>query len=170
MKQLPEITPRIKVGELLEAYPHLMEILTSCSPAFARLKNPVLFRTVARISTLQQVAVVGGVKLDELVNRLREAAGQDRLNISEDGQDLSLPPGWLDEHPVTHNYDATPLINRGDSPLADILRMAAQLEKSSVLCIHTPFIPAPVIAALKEKGFTVYTGTGNGYVSTYVTP
>jgi hypothetical protein len=45
------ITPQTKVGELLDAYPELESILFELSPAFAKLKNPILRKTVARIAT-----------------------------------------------------------------------------------------------------------------------
>ncbi len=78
-KKTPEmvITPQTKLAELLEAYPHLEQVLMELSPAFRRLQNPILRRTVARISTLQQVATVGGIKTHELVNILRRAVGQE---------------------------------------------------------------------------------------------
>ena len=36
------ISPKTKVGELLEAYPALESVLMSMSPAFEKLRNPVL--------------------------------------------------------------------------------------------------------------------------------
>ena len=59
------ISPKTKVGELLDAYPQLESVLFDLSPAFAKLKNPILRKTVARIATLQQAAAVGGLKTDD---------------------------------------------------------------------------------------------------------
>ena len=56
------ISPKTKVGELLDAYPQMEGVLLDLSPAFAKLKNPILRKTVARIATLQRAAVVGGLK------------------------------------------------------------------------------------------------------------
>ena len=36
------ITPKTKVLELIEAYPHLEEVLIKHVPAFSKLKNPLL--------------------------------------------------------------------------------------------------------------------------------
>jgi hypothetical protein len=71
------ISPKTKVGDLLEAYPELESVLMSMSPAFEKLKNPVLRKTVARVATLQQVSVVGRVNIEEMIRRLRKEAGQD---------------------------------------------------------------------------------------------
>ncbi|WP_158602621.1 hypothetical protein [Proteiniphilum sp. X52] len=40
-----DITPDTKVAELLKSYPELEGIILQFSPAFAALKNPVLYST-----------------------------------------------------------------------------------------------------------------------------
>lgn len=74
------INAKTRIMELIEAYPHLEEVLISYVPAFKKLKNPVLRKTVARIATLQQAAVIGNINTDELVNLLRKEAEPDKLN------------------------------------------------------------------------------------------
>ena len=71
------ISPKTKVGELLDAYPELEHVLMAMSPAFEKLKNPVLRKTVAKVATLQQVSIVGGVNIDEMIRILRNNTGQD---------------------------------------------------------------------------------------------
>ena len=56
------ISPKTKVLQLIEAYPQLEEVLINYLPAFKKLKNPVLRKTVAKITTLQQASIVGNVK------------------------------------------------------------------------------------------------------------
>jgi len=75
MSDRPAITPQMKVGQLLDAYPELEDVLIGIAPEFARLRNPVLRQTVARVTSLQQAAQVGGVGLGDLIARLRAAAG-----------------------------------------------------------------------------------------------
>jgi hypothetical protein len=152
------ISPKTKVGELLDAYPHLESVLLDLSPAFAKLKNPILRKTVARIATLQQAAVVGGLNTDELVNRLRREAGQNELTGETDGDTylLSSPPDWFDTSKITIRFDASPVINSGGSPLQEILSKAKNLQSGEMLEVTTPFVPAPVIDMLKDKGFRVF--------------
>jgi hypothetical protein len=69
------ITPKTKVAELIDAYPQLEQVLISYVPAFEKLRNPVLRRTVARITTLQQAAVIGGANVEDLINHLRKEVG-----------------------------------------------------------------------------------------------
>lgn len=87
-KNKPLITPDTKVGELLTHYPELEESLLQFSPAFAALKNPVLRRTVAQVTSLRQAAKVGNANIVEMVDTLRQAVGQQALgegSLNESG-------------------------------------------------------------------------------------
>ena len=44
------IIPQTRVGEFLEYYPELEELLTSHSPAFQKLQSPVMRRTIGRVT------------------------------------------------------------------------------------------------------------------------
>jgi hypothetical protein len=152
------ITPKTKVGELLDAYPALEEVLIEISPVFAKLKNPILRKTVAKVATLQQAAIIGGMPVEELVNRLRKEAGQEINAVGEDDVDYlsATPPEWFSPDKVTDHFDATRMINAGDSPMNEVLLRAKRLNKSEIFEIRTPFVPAPIIEILIEKGFKVW--------------
>jgi hypothetical protein len=152
------ISPKTKIGELLEAYPQLEEVLIEMSPVFAKLKNPVLRRTVAKVATIQQISVVGGIPLNDIINRLRKETGQlasGEEAISTDSVN-SAPPEWYDEKKIADRFDATPVINAGGSPMAEVLRKAQALNTGEIFELQTPFIPAPIIDMLKGKGFGVH--------------
>lgn len=151
------ITPKTKVGELLDAYPQLEELLVELSPSFAKLKNPVLRKTVAKVATLQQAAVIGNLKVNDLVGRLRQAVGQDESSIDDDSEEplLPVPPQWANHEGLTETFDATPIIDSGGSPMADILTMAKKLGPNQYFVFITPFVPAPIIGMLREQGYEV---------------
>lgn len=75
------ITPATRIGDLLAAHPELEEVLTGMAPAFAKLRNPILRKTVAKVATVEQAARIGGMDLREMVSRLRAAAGQGRSGV-----------------------------------------------------------------------------------------
>jgi hypothetical protein len=50
----PPITKDTRVAALLRDYPETEELLIGMSPAFTKLRNPVLRRSVARVATLGQ--------------------------------------------------------------------------------------------------------------------
>jgi hypothetical protein len=163
------ILPKTRVGELLEAYPQLEEVLFSLSPAFSSLKNPILRRTVGRVATLTQAAAVGGLKVDELVNRLRSEVGQAGISGSEeedDGYIVSESPDWFSSNRIADRFDATPVINDGGSPMAEILQRAGKLENDQILEVRSPFVPAPVLDMLRKKGYKLFAlKTDNGILS-----
>ena len=163
------ISPKTKVGELLDAFPQLEDTLLNISPAFAKLKNPILRKTVARVASLQQAAMVGGVKVEDLVNRLRKEVGQDTLQdmIENSVYIVSEAPCWFKSAPVTVQFDASPVINSGGSPMTEILSISHKLQKGEVLELKTPFVPAPIIDMLKGKGFQTFSLQREGEVLTY---
>ncbi|MDP3024316.1 MAG: DUF1858 domain-containing protein [candidate division Zixibacteria bacterium] len=164
------ISPKTKVGELLDAFPQLENVLLELSPSFAKLKNPILRKTVARIASLQQAAIIGGLKVDELVNRLRKEVGQAAFNEETENSQYILvsPPDWFDAAKVSQRFDASPIINAGGSPMSDILGLTHQLQTGEIFELHTPFIPAPIIDMLKNRGFKVYSVQKSEVVVSYV--
>jgi hypothetical protein len=151
------ISPQTKVGELLDAYPDLEKVLFELSPAFAKLKNPILRKTVARIASLQQAAIVGKLKVDDLVNRLRKEVGQEYLSdIQETESSVNIPPAWFDENKITIRFNAIPIINAGNSPMAEIISQSSLLGDDEIFELKAPFIPAPIIDKLKERGFEAF--------------
>lgn len=152
------ISPKTRIGELLDSYPDLESVLMELSPAFEKLKNPILRKTIARVATLQQVAVVGGLKVDDIVNRLRKEVGQS-AGKSESPDINYMPvdsPDWFDKVKIIKRFDATPVINSGGSPMNEILRQTNLLKPDEIFELQTPFVPAPIIDMLKGKGFKVH--------------
>lgn len=165
------ITPKTRVGELLDSYPELESVLMGMSPAFEKLRNPVLRKTVARVATLQQVAVVGGLNADEIVNRLRGAVGQGTGEEVSSNSDYiaSDIPAWFDQSKIVSRMNATPVINSGASPMTEILQQTNLLKAGEILELTTPFIPAPIIDMLRSKGFKVYCVNKESQVLNYIT-
>jgi hypothetical protein len=164
------ITPKTKVGELLDVYPQLEEVLIDISPSFVKLKNPILRKVVARMASLQQAAIVGNLKVEDLVNRLRKEVGQDLVNdIDENTQYLvDTSPEWFYQAALTNHFDASPIINSGGSPLADVLALTNKLQAGEILELKTPFVPAPIIDLLKQKGFKLFSKREGSDVMTYI--
>jgi hypothetical protein len=171
MTQKISITPKTKVGELLDNFPELEKVLMEMSPAFEKLKNPILRKTVAKVATLQQIAAVGGLKVDDIVNRLRKEVGQD--DDAESGTDseyLSTGiPDWFHEKKIITRMDASPVINSGGSPMNEILSQTNLLNAGEIFELKTPFIPAPIIDMLRKKGFKVHCVKMESHVLSFFT-
>ena len=93
-----EINLQTKVAELLGAYPQLEEQLLKLSPTFAKLKNPILRRTVAKVTSLQQAAKIAGISPARMVQALRKAVGLssgEMMEMEEQlNENMDITPGW----------------------------------------------------------------------------
>jgi len=141
------ITPKTRVAELLDAYPQLEDILIEMAPQFKKLKNPVLRKTIARVTSLQQAAVVGRVPVDKMINELRQIVGQTQLDSSVSESDYfdSEQPGWFSETSVVKQLDARPLLEKGQNPLNVVLKEVQELGSGDIYELTTAFLPAPLV-------------------------
>jgi hypothetical protein len=141
------ITPKTKIFDLLEAYPHLEETLIAQASEFSKLRNPLLRRTIGKVTTLSQAAAVGGLKVETLVNALRREAGQSDLTDSDDHQTdyITRKPNWFSERRVTQTIDVREMLNQGEQPVHEVLSSVKKLKKREILGIMAPFIPVPLI-------------------------
>lgn len=151
------ITPKTKIGEMLDAYPFLEDVLMSISSTFSSLKNPILRKTVGKVATLQQASAIGGLKVEDLVNRLRVAIGLEPLfGSTADSEYLtSENPDWLDPLRIVKSFDARIMISNGESPMNMILDDTNHLKSGEIYELITPFIPAPILDILKSRGFSI---------------
>lgn len=142
----------------MDTYPKLESVLMEMSPAFEKLKNPILRKTVARVATLQQIAVVGSLNVDTIINRLRKEVGQELAEEESNIPDYlsEITPEWFHEKRIVKRFDASPLINSGGSPMNEILQQTKELGKEEIFELTTPFIPAPIIDMLKGRNFSVW--------------
>lgn len=148
------ITPKTKVGELLDSYPELEPVLIKLAPAFKKLKNPILRKTVGKIATLQQAAAVGNISIEILVNTLRKEVGQDSISeATTEGNYLAKKPVWFDKSKITNSFDATTIINSGENPMPQVFSEIKKIDKGEIFELITPFVPAPIIDKLIEKGY-----------------
>ena len=154
-----DITPDTKIGDLLDAWPDLEATLVELSPHFAKLRNPVLRRTVARVATVRQAAVVGGVALGKMINALRAAAGLEPAGgeAADTGDTASVRPGWAADDRVGASLDARPLLEGGENPMGRVLAGLDRLKAGEVFLLVTPFKPAPLIDLAARKGFQSWT-------------
>ena len=146
------LSPKTKVAELLEAYPQLEEALVHLVPAFEKLKNPVLRRTVARITTLQQAAAIGGVKVEELINHLRRAVGQDSLVDEGATAYCTDRPTWFADAHVVAGLDARPMLAAGEQPVNQVIADLNALGQGDIYRLVAPFMPAPLVDKATSLG------------------
>ncbi|MFT7823708.1 MAG: DUF1858 domain-containing protein [Sulfurimonas sp.] len=151
---MEEITLETKIADLLNH--GMKETLININPKFKKLNNPVLRRTVARVATVKQAAVVGGMEPDDLLNRLRAAVGQKTL----EGTETHLPekdifPSWAEQEKAKISLDANQALDRDENPLALANKKLKGLDNGEILEIISDFRPQPLIDEFGKKGFEV---------------
>ncbi len=154
---MKEITLETTIAELLKNYEGMKDTLISINPKFKKLNNPILRRTLAKLATVKQAAIIGGMDSVELLNRLRESVGQEPIQIED--EDISIEgktPSWAKRKPKI-TIDANELLDQDKNPLAEANRLLKSFDDDEILEITSDFRPEPLIAEFIEKGYRVYT-------------
>lgn len=165
------ITPQTKVGDLLDAYPALEEILIAQSPHFVKLRNPILRRTVGKVATLQAAAMTGGVEVSQLVRVLREAVGQDASDVAASPAPATAAgprPAWIDAGRVVAEFDIDEILNNGEHPLARVTAALRGATAGEIVRLTGTFRPEPLVEKLTADGCRVHAEPMAGGWLTYI--
>ena len=166
-----EITPQTMVSDFLENYPELEDKLIEIVPAFKKLKNPILRKTVAKVATLKQAATIGDVPIAELISKLRELAGLKQLDTPEEeiASAGKAKPDWVKKENVKLEYDAYIDLENGIHPAGRVTKEIHDISGDELYLLSTPFVPAPLIQMVEEKGYEVYVeNLGDQMFDTYI--
>jgi len=164
-----EITPHALLGDVLKVYPELEETLINIAPKFEKLRNPVLKETIGNVTTLKQVSIIGAVPLGNLINQLRSRVNQNEIKIEEGENQMSTKPDWVQESFITETYDAIIDLENGIHPVAKVTKDILNLSGNDLYKLITPFLPAPLIKMVEDKGFTTFSETiDENIVYTYI--
>jgi len=139
------ISPKTKVLQLIETYPQLEDVLINHVPAFKKLKNPILRRTVAKIATLQQAASIGNVKVGDLINLLRKEVGQELITDDSDSEYITTKPNWFNERLIVQEFDIREMLAAGEQPVNQVISDLNKMTKATIYKLIAPFLPAPLI-------------------------
>lgn len=64
------ITEKTVIGDLVKEYPFIKEFLFNLSPKFNKLKNPIIFKTMSSVATLEMISERGGLEVQDLIKRI----------------------------------------------------------------------------------------------------
>ncbi len=158
------IGPETTVGALLKAFPALKGVLIDMAPAFAKLRNPVVRRTIAKFATLEQVATIGELNLQVMILKLRVAAGV------EDPGEPQAPPvrntggdsSYLMAGRIVKEIDADSMLERGVHPIGETRQAVSALNAGETVLLRSSFVPQPLIESLRRTGASVHSSTLDG--------
>ncbi|MFO7978320.1 MAG: DUF1858 domain-containing protein [Bacteroidales bacterium] len=154
-----DINVDTRIARLLDDYPELEHPLMEIAPEFKKLKNPVLRKTIARVTSLKQAAAIAGIPASDLVSRLRVIAGLPALELDENHQQdyMGPHPQWLQQQPVHQQYDASQVIRSGNMPLSQIMNDLEKLPSGQLYLLVTPLLPAPLLDKVRQSGYLTWT-------------
>lgn len=164
------ITPKTTVADLLADYPQLESLLIEAAPVFVKLKNPLLRRTIAKVTSIAQAASIANLPVGELVNKLRTAVGQSATATLETKSTTykTQRPGWFNQAVVVETIDIAAMLDNGEQPVHTVLARLNGLAEGEIVAIKAGFLPAPLldkslslgfqhwVSAEELGGFTVY--------------
>ncbi len=146
--------------DVLRRYPQLLEVLIGLSPAFGKLRNPVLRRVQTRLVTVAQAAQIAGLEPAAVVRTLNAAAGQ--VPPPATGADMPelrgapvsvVTAATPSAAPVAVDLDVRPLLARGEEPFRAIMTAARDIPVGQALRLHVGFEPLPLYDLLAKRGF-----------------
>jgi uncharacterized protein (DUF2249 family) len=143
------------------------------APEFKKLKNPILRKTIARVTSLRQASMLAKIPLVEMINRLRSEAGiQEEFMSDETMESLSEEiPSWFSSSKIIQSLDARPMLDKGEQPINKVFTDCKKLKSGEIYELITPFLPAPLIDAAKKKGNLVWVKKeAENFFKTYLTP
>lgn len=168
-----QITPKTKIGPLLDKFPKLEKTLFEMAPEFKKLRNPILKKTIARVTSLRQASAIAKIPLAEMINTLRSEAGiQEEFMTDEETVSLSKEsPSWFSASSIVQSLDARPMLEKGEQPIDRVFADCKNIKVGEIYELTTPFLPAPLIDTARKKGYLTWSEKeGDGIFKTYLTP
>jgi hypothetical protein len=152
------IDKNTKLLDLLNEHPELEEYVISLAPPFKNLKNPILRKTIGRLATLEKAALMGGLKVNDFMNSIREKLGMEKLidTDSDNSEGLNSEPVWIKQS-AAHTINGIEMLEQGIHPLNEVFRLMGEINHGEYVLLVTNFTPVPLIDAMEAKGYTVFT-------------
>ena len=146
-----------KISEVLQEHPDLLDFLIDLTPAFKKLRNPVMRKVQTRLVTVEQAARIAGIDPRVLVRKLNQEAGitpPDSETETISGSATSGDrPEWFGKTQVSQELDVRPMLERGEEPFKLITIAAREVPVGEVLRLIVGFEPLPLYDALGKQGF-----------------
>lgn len=151
----PRVTAETTIARALAADPALLDRLVAFNGRFAKLRNPILRRTMAKLATFADAARVAGVPLPALLDVANGAPAAPRAEPAPAPAPPAAPPAWVAalDRAAAASLDVRPILAAGEDPFARIMGVVAKLAPGTPLILEAPFDPAPLRRVLAQKGF-----------------
>ncbi len=153
------ISPDTRIAALLKADPRALEAIIALSPDFEKLRNPVLRKVMASVTTIAMAARIGGCNVTDFYRALAPlgfmpAGDQPTATPAAEVADSFSPKSLRSEEIET--LDVRPVIASGEDPLQLILAHTKNLPVGHALKVINSFEPVPLLKLLQKQGFDTH--------------
>ncbi|MGC8765556.1 MAG: DUF1858 domain-containing protein [Brevinematia bacterium] len=168
MQEKELIKENDKIYDIVLKYPEVKERLLSISDKFQRLNNPVIFNTVAKLTTVKKASQVAGVYLNELLYELNDAIGlgKEFLEFKKkeiytkketilNKEEQKEKPEWAKD---LSGFEVKDVRDIGE-PFFSVLEFAKSHKSFGII---QNFKPIPLITYLENLGFESWTEFKDG--------
>lgn len=153
------ISPDTKIAALLKAEPRALDAIVSLAPAFEKLRNPVLRKVMASVTTIAMAAKIGGCEVADFYRVLRPLGFIAEGDKPQEAKPTEVPHSFSPENLNQEDIeilDVRPVIASGEDPLQLILSHTQKLPEGHALQIINSFEPVPLLKLLQKKGFETH--------------
>ncbi len=155
-----------KIGDLLKMRKDALDIIASIAPAFEKLKNPVLRKSIAPRVRVKDAARIGNLTVNEFLNALAKHGFEVRTDDRETVEVQPKKCEQLKNYKIV-SFDVRPLLEKGQDPFNNIREKLTALNPGEALEVILDFEPVPLIDLFEKSGYDHCTKCEDDHVSTY---
>lgn len=157
-----------KIAAILKHHDDALETIISISPAFQKLRNPLLRKLMAGRTSISMACKLGGCTVERFLEKLKplgfevgelSSKPQKELSMKDNNESREYLKSLGEERVV--RLDVRAMLAGGTDPLEKIIATIGALKRDQVLLIINSFEPTPLINLLNKKGFSSYVETVN---------
>ncbi len=147
-----KFTLSTKIAKAIKERPDLKEILPVFHPAFKKLQNPILARTLTHLVTVKDAAKIAGVDPEAMLEVMNTPGVPTTLPKKPvDVETAEMPPWFKPE--LVKVLDVRQQLATGDDPFKEIIAATRELPAGGILELIASFEPAPMIRVLQKQGW-----------------
>jgi uncharacterized protein (DUF2249 family) len=147
-----------RVSAVLRENSALVEVFATLSPALERLRSPATRSVMARLTTVEQAAWMGGVEADELVRRLNAAEPGENQPMETTTHTTPMPPALAaiaDGRIIEADVRAD--LRSGKEPFGRIMSALKSRPAGGALLVRAIFEPVPLYTVMGKQGLAHHT-------------
>ncbi len=149
------ITPTTRISAILKNCPQALDAIISISPAFEKLRNPILRKLLAGRVTIKDAAKIGKCSAQKFFNVLLPLGLRFEGFGDEAKGDKLIYSSFPDERKeAAVIIDVRRDLAAGIDPLDKIIEALNRLEEAELLCIVNTFEPLPLLRIIGKRGFS----------------